>query len=94
MPETRLRPPLNPDSITIRSLLTHTHGIGEGPVPMRLAYTGEYRDNDQLIALLAEHQPLPTRAYSCSNTGYNVETLAMDRVTGESWKVAGLLPRR
>jgi CubicO group peptidase (beta-lactamase class C family) len=86
LPEAKLRPPLNPDSITIRSLLTHTHGIGEGPVPMRLAYTGEYSGNEQLIALLAEHQPLPSRAYRYSNTGYNVATLAMDRVTGESWK--------
>lgn len=86
LPEARLRPPLDPDSITIRSLLIHTHGIGEGPVPMRLAYTGEYRGNDQLIALLAEHQPLPTRAYRYSNLGYNAATLAMDRVTGESWK--------
>ncbi|NOT08412.1 MAG: serine hydrolase [Gemmatimonadales bacterium] len=86
LPGVKLRAPLNPDSITIRSLLTHTHGIGEGPVPMRLAYTGEYRGNDHLIELLAEHQPLPSRAYRYSNTGYNVATLAMDRVTGESWK--------
>lgn len=86
LPQAKLRPPLNPDSITIRSLLTHTHGIGEGPVPMRLAYTGEYRGNDQLVALLAEHQPLPSRAYRYSNLGYNTATLAMDRVTGESWK--------
>ena len=86
LPEAELRPPLNPDSITIRSLLSHSHGIGDGPVPMRLAYTGEYSGNDQLIALLAEHQPLPSRAYRYSNLGYNAATLAMDRVTGESWK--------
>ncbi len=86
LPQAKLRPPLDPDSITIRSLLTHTHGIGEGPVAMRLAYTGEYRGNDHLVALLAEHQPLPSRAYRYSNLGYNTATLAMDRVTGESWK--------
>lgn len=86
LPGVKLPAPLDPDSITIRALLSHTHGIGEGPVPMRLAYTGEYRGNDHLIALLAEHQPLRSRDYSYSNTGYNVATLAMDRVTGESWK--------
>ncbi|HYV95872.1 MAG TPA: serine hydrolase domain-containing protein [Gemmatimonadaceae bacterium] len=86
LPQAKLRPPLDPDSITIRSLLTHTHGIGGGPVELRLAYTGEYTGNDQLVALLAEHPALDSRAYRYSNLGYNIAALAMDRVTGESWK--------
>jgi CubicO group peptidase (beta-lactamase class C family) len=86
LPEARLRAPLNPDSITIRSLLSHTHGIAGGPIEMRLAYTGEYRGNEQLISLLPEHEALPSRSYRYSNLGYNIATLAMDRVTGESWK--------
>lgn len=86
LPEVKLRAPLDPDSITIRSLLSHTHGIGGGPVENRLAYTGEYSGNDQLIALLAEHPALPSREYRYSNIGYNAATLAMDKVTGESWK--------
>jgi CubicO group peptidase (beta-lactamase class C family) len=86
LPQVKLRAPLNPDSVTIRSLITHTHGIAGAAVDMRLAYTGEYDSNDHLIALLAEHQALPSRAYRYSNLGYNIATLAMDRVTGESWK--------
>jgi CubicO group peptidase (beta-lactamase class C family) len=64
LPQVKLRAPLNPDSVTIRSLITHTHGIAGAAVDMRLAYTGEYY----------------------SNLWYNIATLAMDRVTGESWK--------
>jgi CubicO group peptidase (beta-lactamase class C family) len=86
LPQARLKPPLNPDSITIRRLLSHTHGIAGGPVEMRLAYTGEYRGNDELISLLAHHDALPNTDYRYSNLGYNVAALAMDAVTGESWK--------
>lgn len=87
LPELRLKEPLDPDSITIRSLLTHTHGIAGGVVDTRLAFTGEYEGDAELIRLLAEHSALPTgRAYAYSNLGYNVATLAMDAVTKKSWK--------
>lgn len=86
LPDAPLKAPMFADSITIASLLAHTHGIGDGPVAMRLAYTGEYRDNAQLIALLADHTPQPNREFRYTNLGYNITTLAMDRVTKESWK--------
>jgi CubicO group peptidase (beta-lactamase class C family) len=88
LPRLRLHPPLDPDSITIRQLLTHTHGISnDGPVVLKLAYTGDYAGNDELIALLTEHPPERTgRAYVYGNIGYNVATLAMDAETRESWK--------
>jgi CubicO group peptidase (beta-lactamase class C family) len=87
LPAMRLRAPMNPDSITVRSLLTHTSGIGEGPVAMRLAFTGEYSGDAELVSLLAEHSPNPKgREYSYTNLGYNIVGLAMDNVTHESWK--------
>ena len=87
LPQLRLKAPLDPDSITIRSLLTHTHGIAGGVVDTRLAFTGEYRDDAELIRLLAEHSALPGgRAYAYSNLGYNIAALAIDAVTRKSWK--------
>jgi CubicO group peptidase (beta-lactamase class C family) len=87
LPGLRLQSPLDPDSITIRSLLTHTHGIGGGPVVHRLAYTGEYEGNAHLARLLAEHAPAPTgRAFRYGNIGYNVAAIAIDSTLGESWK--------
>jgi CubicO group peptidase (beta-lactamase class C family) len=88
LPELRLGAPLRAEAITIRSLLSHTHGISDdGPVPLRLAYTGEYEGNAHLIRLLAYHGPARTgRAYQYGNVGYNVAALAMDAVTRESWK--------
>jgi CubicO group peptidase (beta-lactamase class C family) len=86
LPQARLKSPRHADSITIRQLLAHTHGIAGGPVEMRLAYTGEYQGNDQLVSLLAEHNALPDLSYRYSNLGYNVAAMAMEKVTGESWK--------
>src|SRR5688572_6116827 len=86
LPEARFKSPVNADSVTIRELLSHTHGIGGGPVEMRLAYTGEYQGNQQLVSLLAEHGALPDANFRYSNLGYNIAALAMDKVTGESWK--------
>jgi len=86
LPGARLKPPRHADSITIRQLLSHSHGVAGGPVEIRLAYTGEYQDNQQLVALLAEHNPLPDLSYRYSNLGYNVAAMAMEQVTGESWK--------
>ena len=87
LPGIRLRAPLDADSITVRSLLTHTHGIGDGPVEIRLAYTGEYTGNAELVRLLAEHVPNPRgREYSYTNIGYNIVGFAMDTVLRESWK--------
>lgn len=88
LPALKLQSPLTADSITIRSLLTHTHGIGNsGPVVIRLAYTGEYADNRELIRLLGEHIPAKTgREFAYGNLGYNVAAFAMETVTHESWK--------
>jgi CubicO group peptidase (beta-lactamase class C family) len=87
LPTATLQAPLNPDSITLRALLSHTHGIdNDGPIVFRTAFSGEHT-NDRLIALLASHPPAKTgRAYEYGNIGYNIAALAMDATTGESWR--------
>jgi CubicO group peptidase (beta-lactamase class C family) len=87
LPALRLQSPLAPDSITLRMLLSHTHGISNvGPVVWRTAFTGEFA-GDQLVKLMAEHPPESTgRAYRYSNIGYNLASFAMDAVTGTSWR--------
>jgi CubicO group peptidase (beta-lactamase class C family) len=87
LPGIPLRAPLDGDSITVRSLLTHTHGIGDGPVTMRLAYTGEYTGDAELVRLLAEHEANPRgREFSYGNIGYNLVGFAIHAVLRESWK--------
>lgn len=87
LPTLKLQAPMNPDSITIRSLLTHTHGIGNGPVAIRLAYSGEYNGDTSLIRMMEMHTPAKNgREYAYGNLGYNVAGLAMDAVTKKFWK--------
>jgi CubicO group peptidase (beta-lactamase class C family) len=88
LPALNLKSPLDANSITIRSLLSHTHGIGNnGPVTIRLAYSGEYGGNAELARFLEQHEAAKSgRAFSYGNIGYNVAALAMDAVTKKSWK--------
>jgi CubicO group peptidase (beta-lactamase class C family) len=87
LPTAKLHEPLSADSITLRSLLSHTHGISnDGPIVLRTAYTGEHT-NDQLISLLAAHGPARNgRAYEYGNIGYNIVGLALDVALRDSWR--------
>ena len=88
LPALHLKSPLNADSITIRSLLTHTHGItNNGPVTIRLAYSGEYKGDAELLKFLEQHDAAREgRQFRYGNIGYNVAALAMDAATRKSWK--------
>ena len=87
LPEVELAEGLDPAEITLRDLLTHTHGIANtGPVTFRLAFSGDHT-HDQLVALLARHGVDDNgREFTYGNIGYNVAALAMDEALGTHWK--------
>lgn len=87
LPQARLGEPLDPGDITLRDLLTHTHGIdNDGPVAFRAAYAGA-APHDRMVELLAAHGPADNgREFSYSNIGYNVASLAMDETLDLGWK--------
>lgn len=87
LPDLRLQSPLSADEISLRDLLTHTHGISNGgPVVFRTAYSGVHTPG-QLVELLSAHGPAATgRAFNYGNIGYNVASLAMDATLGSGWK--------
>jgi CubicO group peptidase (beta-lactamase class C family) len=87
LPRAKLHPQLLADQITLRDLLTHTHGIMPGgPVDVRTAFTGDFT-NEQLLDLVAFHAPASTgRAFAYSNLGYNIFSLALDDKFKEGWK--------
>jgi CubicO group peptidase (beta-lactamase class C family) len=84
LPELRMSAPLSADSITLRSLLTHTSGLSNYPIVYRTAFSGEH-DRETIIRLLAQSRPTP-RAYRYDNLGYVVAALAMERATGREWQ--------
>lgn len=88
LPGVALRPPLAADSISIRSLLAHTHGIANGgPLSMRLAYTGDLPTSADRINALQQHRAASSgHAYAYGNIGYNVAAMAMDSLTHTPWQ--------
>ncbi|HEU0298196.1 MAG TPA: serine hydrolase domain-containing protein, partial [Longimicrobium sp.] len=84
LPELRMSPPLSADSITLRSLLTHTSGMRNEPVVFRTAFSGDH-DDALLVRLLGQSTPIP-RSYRYDNLGYVVAALAMERATGREWQ--------
>jgi CubicO group peptidase (beta-lactamase class C family) len=84
LPELRMNAPLSADSVTLRSLLTHTSGLRNSPITFRTAFTGEH-DDALLIRLLAQSEPRP-RTYAYDNLGYVVAALAMERAAGRDWQ--------
>ena len=80
---------VKPDSITMRDLLRHTHGIANsGPVVWRTAFTGVHT-NPLLKELLQYHGPSEAgRAFRYTNIGYNIAGIIIDDVTRGRWQDA------
>ena len=59
LPQPAWRPSLQADRITLRELLTHTHGIDPESVPaqLRVNFSGVYRDNAALLHWLVQATP-------------------------------------
>jgi CubicO group peptidase (beta-lactamase class C family) len=87
LPGVTLHPALSPETITLRDLLTHTHGIRPGGgIDLRTAYSGDFT-NDQLLRLLPRHPPAASgRSFAYSNVGYNIFSLVLDARFKEGWK--------
>jgi CubicO group peptidase (beta-lactamase class C family) len=86
LPDVKLQPPLSPDTIKLRSLLTHTHGIAEGPVNFRMSFSGQ-GTSSELRELLGTHAASKTRnEFAYSNLGYQVASLALESALKDSWK--------
>ena len=87
LPAVQLGAGLNPDSITIRQLLSHTHGIeNSGPITWRTAFTGE-QSNELIFDLIREHKRSEAgNNYRYTNIGYNLAGLIIDQVAKGGWK--------
>lgn len=78
---------LSNDSIRVVDLLTHTHGIdGQGPISARVAFTGDYTNEDLMRALGAHSAAQTGRAFAYSNLGYDLVGLILDPLQKGGWK--------
>ena len=85
----RMQAPLSLDSITLRQLLSHTHGIdNNGPIPFFTSLTGAYKRED-LQDLLQFHRPARQgRGFMYTNIGYNLVGMIIDSVVRGGWESA------
>jgi CubicO group peptidase (beta-lactamase class C family) len=77
---------VDPTRITVRQLLTHTHGIADGPIGYRAAYSGEIERASMIRALAAHGPARGGTAYDYTNLGYNILSLGIDSIAGKPWQ--------
>lgn len=87
LPAARLAPGVDRESITVRDLITLTHGLaGNGPVVLRTAYTGEFT-RELLLELLQYHEPTGEHgSFDYNNLGYNLLGLVLEAIHDEPWQ--------
>ena len=87
-PDIAWAPELHAEQITLRRLLSHSHGLRNDPLQFRLAYSGDY-DRATLWRLLAHtsaNPRAPLGSFAYSNLGYNIATLLIERRLGRPWQ--------
>ena len=87
-PDIPFAPEVRAGEVTLRHLLSHTHGLASGSMEFRLAYSGEH-DPETLWRLLGTLRPnaeAPLGRFNYGNVGYNVATLLVERRIGKSWQ--------
>jgi CubicO group peptidase (beta-lactamase class C family) len=87
-PDIAFAPEVRAREVTLRHLLSHSHGLSAPAIEFRLAYSGEH-DPATLWRLLRgvranARAPLGTFAYS--NLGYNIAALLIERRLGRRWQ--------
>jgi CubicO group peptidase (beta-lactamase class C family) len=87
-PDVTFAPELRAGEVTLRHLLTHSHGLRSWPIQFRLAFTGEHDAATLwgLLPRLTSNSEAPLGTYAYSNLGYNLAALLVERRLGRRWQ--------
>ncbi len=83
LPRFRLADPALTESITVRDLLCHRHGLNYGPIVLLDAYTGEITE-ERYYHFLANVESPGRVAYS--NLHFTIAGRVIEAVSGKSWR--------
>jgi CubicO group peptidase (beta-lactamase class C family) len=87
-PDIAFRPELRAGEVTLRHLLSHTHGLRGRMIEFRLAFSGEH-DPETLWRLLGRLEPnaeQPLGSFRYGNLGYNVAAMLVERRLRRPWQ--------
>lgn len=87
-PDVRFPPELQADRVTLRHLLSHTHGLTGTGIAYRVAYTGEHDPATlwRQLPRLRPNREAPLGTYRYTNLGYNVAAMLVERRLGRRWQ--------
>ncbi len=87
-PDIAFDPAAKADKITLRHLLSHTHGLDIDPIESRWAYIGIPDSEIQwrIISKIRPSKEYPLGSYNYSNTGYNIAASLIERRFGKRWQ--------
>ena len=77
-----------PDKVTVRDLLTHTSGLGNGPLTFRMAYSGD-SDPKEMLRVFAGATTFNDTAYGkykYDNLGYNIYAVLLRNYLKKDWR--------
>jgi len=84
-PNLSLPAPVSADQLSIRDLLTHRSGLSNDAIAIRTAYIG-HTSNEDVLRLLSTYSKVSEPTYEYTNLGYIITGIAIENVTGKSWK--------
>lgn len=87
-PEVEFDPATKADQITIRHLLSHSHGLSNDPIAYSVAYTGNHTPawNLERLKHTTANEKAPFGTYDYSNLGYNIFSMILEREFGKPWQ--------
>ena len=87
-PDIRFAPELRAREVTLRHLLSHSHGLSGEGIAFRLAYSGEHDPATlwRLLGRLKANPKAPLGTFAYSNLGYNIATLLIERRLHRRWQ--------
>lgn len=87
-PDIRFDPSVTASRVTLRHLLTHTHGLKNDALAWRLAYTGDpgRAASWGILAHTVADPKTPPGTYRYSNVGYNIAAMLIERKLGKRWQ--------
>lgn len=89
LPFVAWRPEIGAERIRLRDLLAHGHGLDADSVPahLRIAFSGDYQSNAQMLGWLADLRPAAQgRAFAYGNLGPDLAAMAAAPDGRDGWK--------